>query len=405
MSNPQGSRFLTLVQREFREYRNSLFWTPVVTALVLGVLMLGSVVLVNRIAVIGDTVLEALMREDSGGLSVSISVSEGDGGDQGGTVVEVGDVESEVDLPDDIEVAVRSDGETQGARIEFDTSADSVTPPSVPVAPGAPDVLDYEVISSEDGDEEQWNFSREWTFDPEPANGGDAEEWDEMSGRELNVMLGMLHGILIVILLITTVNYLLSTLYDDRKDRSILFYRSMPVNEWEVVLSKFVVALILAPVIYIAVSLLLQLAYVLMMMLLVWRMEQDPYAVVVDNIDFAALMLDPLSGWVLTALLIAPTYAWFLCASAVARRSPFLMAVTPIIALFIAEAIFLGSEHVADAVQNHVPHLTDESAVGFYLFGPDWTALNLGSLAGGLVFAALMLAAAVWFRQYRWELN
>ena len=141
------------------------------------------------------------------------------------------------------------------------------------------------------------------------------------------------------------------------------------------------------------------------MMILVWRMSEDPGVVVLQNIDFAALMLDPISGWVLTALLIAPTYAWLLLASALAKRSPFLMAVTPFIALLVAEGVFLGSEHIANAAQRHTPHVADDSSVGFYLFGPNWTNLDLMSLASGLVFAALALSAAVWLRQNRWELK
>ena len=46
------------LEREFREYRNSLFWAPVVTSIVLGLLMLGSVVLANRISVFGDVILD-----------------------------------------------------------------------------------------------------------------------------------------------------------------------------------------------------------------------------------------------------------------------------------------------------------------------------------------------------------
>jgi hypothetical protein len=141
------------------------------------------------------------------------------------------------------------------------------------------------------------------------------------------------------------------------------------------------------------------------MILLVWRMDQDPFEVVVGNIDFIALMLDPISGWVMTALLIAPVYAWLLCASALARRSPFLMAITPVIGLVIAEGIFFGTEIVGNAVSRHFPHVSDSSAVGFYLFGPDWMALDLLSVAAGLVFTGIALAAAVWLRAHRWELN
>jgi hypothetical protein len=157
--------------------------------------------------------------------------------------------------------------------------------------------------------------------------------------------------------------------------------------------------------VYIVISLLLQLSYVLLMMMLVWRMDQDPFQVVVANIDFVTLMLDPISGWVMTALLIAPTYAWLLCSSALARRSPFLMAVTPVIALAIGEALFFGTERIGDAITRHFPHANEGSAVGFYLFGPNWLQLDLLSVASGLVFAGLLLWVAVWLRKHRWELS
>jgi hypothetical protein len=43
-----------------------MFWTPIVTALILAMMMFASVILVNRISVIGDTILEALMAGSGG---------------------------------------------------------------------------------------------------------------------------------------------------------------------------------------------------------------------------------------------------------------------------------------------------------------------------------------------------
>ncbi|WP_439101112.1 hypothetical protein [Congregibacter sp.] len=388
MPTTQTAQFITLLQREFREYKTSLFWTPIVTAVVLAVLMLGSVVLANRISVIGDTILDAMMRK--GGDNVNVSIRIGENGDKEITVVEGTD--SDVVLLNGVGI------------------------PGVPPPPPVADAPQYQVIVEEESTGqgvaertgEQWNFSREWNFNPagdRPRMEDAGDDFDDLNGRELNVILSVVHGILLLILMLTSVNYLLSSLYDDRKDRSVLFWRSMPVTEWQTVLSKFVVALICAPLIYIAISLLLQLAYVLLMMLLVSRMDQDPFEVVVGNIDFFALMLDPISGWVMTALLIAPVYAWLLFASALARRSPFLMAVTPVIALVVAEGIFFRSEIVGNAVTRHFPHVSDSTAVGFYLFGPDWMAVDLLSVASGLIFAAIALAGAVWLRAHRWELN
>ena len=406
MAIAQSSRFLTLIQREFREHKTSLFWTPIISAALLALVMLGSVVLANRIEFLGSAILEALMREGGNGVNITISVNEDTGEEV--TIVEVEDVDPETGIPNGvseqiarIEQSVENGVTTQRIILNEDPMVKAPTPPVAPISPST-----YEVLSEDAIPAEQWEFSRAWTFNPDTGNGGgDDSELSDLRGSELNVMLGVVHAILILILLICTLNYLLSTLYDDRKDRSILFWRSMPVSEWEIVLSKFVVALIVAPVIYIAISLLLQLAYVILMMILVWRMDQDPSEAVLGNIDFIALMIDPISGLLMTALLIAPTYAWLLCASALARRSPFLMAIVPVIGLFILEGLFFGTEMIGDAVQNHLPHLSDGSAVGFYLFGPDWTRVDMLSVAGGLVFAAAALAAAVWLRQHRWELK
>lgn len=406
MAIAQSSRFLTLIQREFREHKTSLFWTPIISAALLALVMLGSVVLANRLEFLGSAILEALMREGGNGVNITISVNEDTGEEV--TIVEVEDVDPETGIPNGvseqiarIEQSVENGVTTQRIILNEEPMVEAPTPPVAPISPST-----YEVLSEDAIPAEQWEFSRAWTFNPDTGNGGrDDSELSDLRGSELNVMLGVVHAILILILLICTLNYLLSTLYDDRKDRSILFWRSMPVSEWEIVLSKFVVALIVAPVIYIAISLLLQLAYVILMMILVWRMDQDPSEVVLGNIDFIALMIDPISGWLMTALLIAPTYAWLLCASALARRSPFLMAIVPVIGLFILEGLFFGTEMIGDAVQNHLPHLSDGSAVGFYLFGPDWTRVDMLSVAGGLVFAAVALAAAVWLRQHRWELK
>ena len=73
--------------------------------------------------------------------------------------------------------------------------------------------------------------------------------------------------------------------------------------------------------------------------------------------------------------------------------------------LLVAEGALFGTERIADAAQRHVPHVTESSAVGFYLFGPQWSAASLGSIVGGLIFAALALTATVWLRRHRWEID
>ena len=331
MADRTPSRLFTLVQRELQEYKTSLVWTPVVTALLLTLLMAVSVVLANRISVMGDAILQVIMLEDSAG-SMNISIQIDDDDPNGGS-------------------------------------------------------YSYTIETEESLREEDWNFSREWTFNPTTRAKAENELDDRVDN--LNPMLSVLHNILLLVLIVVTINYLLSTLFDDRKDRSILFWRSMPVSEWEEVLAKLGVALVVAPVIYIAVSILMQL---------------DPVRLVLGNIEFGTLLFHQLSGWVLTALLVAPLYAWLLLASAGARRSAAFLAVAPPLGLILLEEFFLGTEMVRSAIGNHIPHASDSGSIAFYMAGPDWGAVNYLSLALGLVFTAAALWVAVYLRRYRWAI-
>ena len=49
--------------------------------------------------------------------------------------------------------------------------------------------------------------------------------------------------------------YLLGALYEDRKDRSILFWKSLPVSDTATVLSKVVTAILVMPVVAVVVAL------------------------------------------------------------------------------------------------------------------------------------------------------
>lgn len=344
----QSHRVFTLVQRELQEYKNSLFWTPVAVAVSLTVIMLLSVILANRISVMGDAMMQVIVHEDS-----------------------ASEMNITIHLNDDSD-----DGVTYEYRVEQQEG---------PV------------------DEEEWDFSKKWDFEPKTAP--DSGDQPEEKLDSLNLMLNLLHSLLIMILVLVSVNYLLGSLYNDRKDRSILFWKSMPVSEWEEVLSKLAVALVVAPAIFIAVSIVTQLVCTVLAMLVVWRMEKDAFQLVLGNIDFVPLFLNQIGGWVLTALWVAPAYAWLLLASAAARRSPFMLAIAPVVGLMVIEGIFLGTEYVASAVLNHLPHYIDgESAVGFYFYGPDWSSLNFIGILLGLLFAAAAVGVAVYLRRYRFEM-
>lgn len=216
----------------------------------------------------------------------------------------------------------------------------------------------------------------------------------------LNPLLGAVHKLFLLVLILVCANYLLATLFTDRRDRSILFWKSMPVSEPEEVLAKYGVAMAVAPLIFVAASLLAQVICTLLAMLLVWRMDMDPYEVILGNLDFAALLAGQLGGWGLMTLWIAPAYAWLLLASAAARRSPFMTAVAPIIGLLLLEKIVFGTSYLSSTFTRYIPHYGGGSSAGFYWLGFQ----DLPRMILGLVFAAGALWVAVYLRRYRFEI-
>ena len=352
MATSASLRRFTLLQKELQEYKRSLVWTPVAIAVTLTLLMMVSVLVTNRITAMGDTILEVIAQEEFGMSPVIV-----------------------IDLDDD-----------------WDSSES-----------GAPtEDLEVEISAPEEApSEEEWNFSREWRFE---HNKKEKPEYEPTEVGSLNPALHVMHGFMLIVMMLVTVNYLLGCLYNDRKDRSILFWKSMPVSEWEEVLTRFVVALVVVPAIFIGVSLLLQLSFVALAMLMVWRMDMDPFVTILANIRFADLLLQQVGGWLMTALWVAPTYGWFMLASAFARRSPFLTAIAPVIALLLLEGLVFGTEYVGSAVVAHIPHYSGgESVVGFYFDGLFWEQVEFLSLLAGFVFAGITIAGSVYLRRYRFD--
>ncbi|GAB3278575.1 hypothetical protein [Parahaliea aestuarii] len=341
MASNTSSRWFTLVQRELQEYRVSLLWTPLLAALAICVLVLASVLLANRVAAVGQAFIEVVTQEEKiSGMNITI----------------------QIDDDKDDEVAYRIE-RTEGA-------------------------------SSED----EWNFSRKWTFQPRNADTPQSDSEVVSGGMDypFNAVLGVINVLMMVLLVIVVVNYLLGCLFDDRRDRSILFWKSMPVSEWEVVLAKLAVALIVAPAIFIGAALVAQLVCTALSMLLMWRMDMNPAEQILGNVHFGRLLVQQVGGWLISALWIAPVYAWLLLASAAARRSPFMTAALPVVAVVFAEELVFGSDFVRGAIAGHLPDPTSTASLPL--------PADLASLLAGLACTALLVAGAVWLRRHRWEI-
>jgi len=358
MNQAGKQKISALLRREIQEYRTSFVLTPLVVAGLLLLFMTASVLLSDRITVAGESMIDILHDEHANSsMNIRISIDED---------------EEELSAPKD-------------------------QVPAAPQPAAPPEVLTEEEL-------EEWNFSREWTFNPRPRDRVSRTLDDHI--ESLNPVLNAVHNLFMVLLLITSMNYLLGTFHQDRRDRSVLFWKSMPVSESLEVAVKMATVCLLAPAIYIGVSMLLQLASVLLTLLLTWRLDMNPTQVVLDNINFLSLFRGQLAAWVIWVLFTFPLYAWLLLSSTAARRSPLLLAVAIPLGLVILETLFFGSSHMTASIARHIPHPGDEHVVpiGFYFYEPEWHRLDYLGLLLGLALSAILLVATTWFRKHRFEL-
>ncbi len=120
--------------------------------------------------------------------------------------------------------------------------------------------------------------------------------------------------------------YALSCLFDERKDRSTLFWRSLPVRDWETVAAKALMLLIVIPLIYLATLMLLQIMLVLLLTVLCWARGLNASELIFSVIPFAKVQLWQLASQMLTSLWVLPVFAWCLFCSGYAKQRPFLFA-------------------------------------------------------------------------------
>lgn len=207
--------------------------------------------------------------------------------------------------------------------------------------------------------------------------------------------------------------YLLACLYTDRRDNSILFWKSLPVSEAQNVLTKLFVALVLLPSIAVLAALATSLVYVVLAMIFV---STSPVAVSAgelwSGLHLFSFAVQHWGAALATSLWCLPFFAWLLFASAAARKSPFLMAVLPPVLVIALEELVLdrNSHWFVTVLSDRLPGLqiTDHGA-GFLRL-EELGINHLGSLLAssglwlGLLVAAALVYAAIWLRDHRYEI-
>lgn len=165
---------------------------------------------------------------------------------------------------------------------------------------------------------------------------------DLANGLDLTLLLSSLWPF--IVLAFVVFFYCLGALYDDRRDRSILFWKSLPLSDAQTVLSKAISALLVAPLVAVAASIVTMFGFLLIITVVVMAHGGDAMVLVWGPASPLYIVAGHLS-WIPVYLLWAlPTVGWLLLCSAWARTKPFLWAVMlPLFAGIIVSTTHLMS--------------------------------------------------------------
>ena len=183
--------------------------------------------------------------------------------------------------------------------------------------------------------------------------------------------------------------YLLDGLFTERRDRSILFWKSLPVSDTKTVLSKLFVALVAMPLWIWALSLLVGLV---VFGVLAAKVSNTPAAALGTwhGEDWLVLQATLLGKLAVAALWYLPVAGWLLLVSVLAKRAPFLWATLPFLVLSLAERIALGTNVMGALVAQRLFGFREEVALMSefpLLASPDlWIGVAVGA---ALVYAAI----------------
>ncbi|MCF7220246.1 hypothetical protein [Marilutibacter chinensis] len=121
--------------------------------------------------------------------------------------------------------------------------------------------------------------------------------------------------------------YCIGALYDERKDRSVLFWKSLPLSDTETVLSKVASATLVAPVIAGLVGVATMFGFLAMISIVVLVHGGNPITLLWGPAHLFNLTLGHLTWIPVYALWALPTVGWLMLCSVWARSKPFLWAI------------------------------------------------------------------------------
>jgi len=228
----------------------------------------------------------------------------------------------------------------------------------------------------------------------------------------------------LVVLFFVLFFFLLGSLFDDRKDQSILFWKSLPISDASTVISKLLTAMFFVPLVFVFIFLLSIIAIMLLYSVILLFHGLNPIQLVWSPASLFSGAKIMLLGIMVQMLWTLPIYGWLIFSSSISKRRPFLFAVfVPSIFAFswywVNVLTFkftnfsMFKEPLNYMAHGLLPYASGSVSGQSFHFNPDdGTTISmiidnmLSSLASieilyGAIFATIMTALSIWLRRYR----
>jgi ABC-2 type transport system permease protein len=216
--------------------------------------------------------------------------------------------------------------------------------------------------------------------------------------------------VIFVTSLVVAFFYCLGALHNERRDRSILFWKSLPVSDLAAVLAKLTVPLVAIPVV---ASLIVLATWVVIMVASFATLPAVglPPGLLWNGFPPARSVLDLAYTVAVASLWYAPVWGWLLMVSGWARRAPILWAIGVPLGAAIFERLAFNTTYLWTAVHDRLFGMF-RAAFATTVTPKGHVAANMDALDPlkliespalwiGLVVAAAFIAAAVWQRRWR----
>jgi len=216
-------------------------------------------------------------------------------------------------------------------------------------------------------------------------------------------------GLMMLTGIVVSVFYCLDALHAERRDRSILFWKSLPVSDLTTVLAKLSIPFVVLPLLTFAITVAMQWIMLLLSSVVLLGSGQNVATLWMKLSLFRMSLLLLYHLLTAHALWPLPVYCWLLLVSGWARRATFLWAALPLVAIAGVEQIMFRTWHFAALVGSRLIGNAPAFAItpdDAFPSGP-MTHITPGSFLStpglwvGLVLATVFLYAAVRLRRYQ----